>query len=112
MPNYTARVGKIYVSALTTSWTQVLTKDQAKAILGFKIKMRFLKGQAPAFFQIAFQNTPDQTAPSEGATTDGDGIYTLSGSGSGDMSSPSNGVYARVRDSGDSGKLCEILTWG
>ncbi len=72
-----------------------------------KVHMRFVKGQAPAFFQLAFS-----ASPSTGATTSGDGIYTVSGSGTGDMAAPSNGLWAKARDSSGSGKLMEILTWG
>lgn len=104
---YVPRVGLIYVVALTASFQQVLTKEQARAIRGMKVHIRFKKGQAPPFFQLAFS-----ASPSAGATTSGDGIYTVSGSGTGDMAAPSNGLWAKVRDSGDAGALMEILTWG
>jgi len=107
MVGYVPRTGRVYVVALTTSFEQVLTASQARAIRGLKMKMRFVKGKAPAFFQIAFTSSP-----STGATTSGNGIYTLAGSGSGDMAAPSTGIFARVRDNGNSGDLLEILTWG
>jgi len=103
----TTRRGLVYVVALTTSFQQVLTAAQTKAIVGFKIKMRYLTGEAPPFFHLAFT-----ASPSSGADSDGTGFYSLSGAGSGDMAAPSKGLWARVRDAKDSGKLCEILTYG
>jgi len=107
MPGYVPRVGKVYVVALTASFAQVLTKAQARSIRGFKAKMRFVEGEAPPFFHLAFEETP-----SEGADGDGSGFYSISGSGTGDMAAPSNGLWCRVRDSGQVGKLLEIMTYG
>jgi len=106
MINYIPRVGKIYVVALTASFAQVLTKAQARSVRAVKMKMRFIKGQAPPFFQVAMSDSPDANASS------GSGIYTLSGNGSGDMWAASNGIWARVRDSADAGKYLEIMTFG
>ena len=72
-----------------------------------KVHMRFVKGEAPAFFELAFSASPET-----GATGDGDSVYTVSGSGTGDMASPSNGLWAKARDTAGVGKLIEILTWG
>ena len=105
--SYVPRVGLIYVVALTSSFAQVLTRDQARAIRGFKAKMRFIARQAPPFFHLSFT-----ASPSSGADSSGTGFYSVSGNGTGDMSAPSNGLWARVRDAGDAGKFLEIMTYG
>ena len=105
MINYVPRVGLIYVVALTTSWQQVLTEAQAKSVRGIKVKMRFIQNEAPPFFDLAFKAAPDSGVSS------GDGYTTTSGMGLGDIIAPSNGLWAKVQKSADSGKLLEIVTY-
>lgn len=95
MTNYTPRVTLVYSKTLTSSWEQVLTKEQSRAIQGFKMKVRLTpKKAAPGFFDIAFNSAPDETDD----VTDGTGFLSYTGAGLGDMLSPSNGVWARTRD--------------
>ncbi len=100
----TPRIGKIYVISLTTSWQQVLTKAQARAIVGFKIKSRYDGSGAPGPFDLAFLSSP-----SSGADSDGNGYWSNTGAGVGDFASPSNGLWAK---STVSGTLLEVLTYG
>lgn len=104
---YVPRVGLIYVVELTASFAQVLTKAQARSIRGFKAHMRFVKGEAPPFFHLSFVSSPSANADSSGT-----GFYSASGSGTGDMAAPSNGLWARARDGSGVGKFLEILTYG
>jgi hypothetical protein len=96
---YIPKCGKIYVVTLpsTNAWTQILTEAQAKSCRGLKIKSRFTFGQnQPKYFDYAFSATPDET----GSVSDGTGYGTNSGSGFGDVFSPSSGMYARTTQSG------------
>jgi hypothetical protein len=105
MVAYVSRVGKIYSKTLTSSWAQVLTKAQCRAIRGFKAKVRLVPGQAPGWFDLSFRVNPDESADVD----DGTAYYSLSGAGSGDIAAPSNGLWARTRSSGT--VVLEILTY-
>ena len=100
------RLGLVYVKTLTTSWAQVLTEAQARAIVGFKAKVRVTPGQAPGWFDIAFTSSPDTSND----VTDGTGFYSLTSAGMGDVASVSKGLWARTRSSGT--VILEVLTYG
>jgi len=91
--NYISKVGAIYVVTLTSAWQEVLTEAQCKSIRGMKVKARMNPGEAPGSFDIAFSATPNET----GSVTDGTGYLSFTGSGFGDVFSPSSGLYARTR---------------
>ena len=56
--DYVAKVGKINVYTLTSSWAQILTRAEAKGIRGVKIKSRYTPGSAPGGFDVAFNAAP------------------------------------------------------
>lgn len=107
--SYIPRSGKIYVVSLTTSWAQVLTAAQSKAIRGFLVKTRQVfdangvPTHAPRPFDIALNSSP-----SAGADSDGNGFMSFGGGGTGQTFGPSNGVWAK---SSYSGALLEILVF-
>lgn len=81
----------------SNAWTQILTEAQAKSCRGIKIKTRFVLGQATAkYFDYAFSATPNET----GSVTNGTGYGTNSGSGFGDVLSPTSGMWARTTQTG------------
>lgn len=109
--DYVAKVGKVYVVALTTSWAQVLTAAQAKATRGYMVKTRQSfdadgsPSHAPYPFDLAFTSSP-----SSGADSDGTGFYSFSGVGSGVTLGPSNGLYAKTAVTGAT-VLLEIMVF-
>lgn len=92
--SYVPRVGLVYTKTLTSSWAQVLTKDQAKNIRGFKAKTRLTIGTSPGWFDLAFNSSPDENND----VTDGSGFLSYTSAGLGDVMAPSNGVWARTRE--------------
>ena len=102
---YSAKVGKVFVTELVSAntWYQVLTKANAHNIRGFKIKSRYTSGQPPNDFDYAFNSTP-----SAGADTDGNGFYSMTGSGAGDTAAVSNGLWAR---SNEANTFIEVMTY-
>jgi len=107
---YVSRVGKVYVTTLSTAdtWTEVLAAAEAKGVRGFKIKSRVVFNASGALttgplpFDYAFKAAPDA-----GAST-GDGFWSTGGAGAGDEASPSNGIWAR---SPVAGTVIEVITY-
>ena len=105
MINYVGKVGKIYATTLSLAdtWTQVLTKDQAKGIQGFKIKSRmsFKANGAPSHpprpFDYAFVASPasGDTDKSGDNQLLGNSFWSNGGGGSGDEIGTMASVYAR-----------------
>ena len=111
---YTPRTGKIYVKTLTSAWQHVLTREQSKAIKGFKIKSRYSGTGAPGPFDIAFTGVDsvsgkDYGTPSTGNDSDGNGYWTNTGAGLGDTAANSLGIWAK---STTDGTVIEIMTYG
>ena len=114
--SYVPRVGLIYVKTLTTSWAQILTEAQSKAIVGVKVTERVKVGRAPGFYDIAFTGKDGDGndvwfgEPDEDDTAIGDGYQTNTGSGSGDIFSPSKGLWGRKQREQDT-VILEITTY-
>ncbi len=91
---YIPKVAKINVYSLTTNtWTQILTSTEATAIRGVRIKTRFTAGEAaPVSYDIAFNSSPVT-----GATTSGNGFFSLSGAENIYAVEARSGIWARTK---------------
>jgi len=102
---YVSKTPKIYVTELTVAdtWYEVLAASRCTAIRGYKIKARYDGTSAPSAFDISFTENPNTNT-----TGAGDGYYSNTGVGSGDESSPANGIYSR---SATAGTIIEVIAY-
>ena len=101
--SYIPKTGQIHVVTLTAvdTWQQVLTEAQTKGIRGIKVKSRQTFNSSGGYsnqpdpFDIAFTSSP---AASD--STGGNGFYSVSPQGFGDVFAPTHGLWARSPVSG------------